>query len=553
VKIKDYFKNNPLTASNEGLANLIFLELIYLNGLRVDLISPIDKSIHNFVSSSTYVRRLSAKQVILELLNDDPLFHELEQFREFEFDQMEKVGTYSVILPFHERSSGVTNFYEGRASDSISDLLFSKLFFSSSKVSALILEDSLSKLSLDEVYLSSEKSTQWGLPFMLKGNSTIDGIDSGLCYLELARRDLSSGMISPFPAVMVHRTQSSGTDKPKQRVAWALPHSLILVELTYQAPLLNRFKSLFPFPEHVSQELTDLRACEIFRLSKEYSIPIIGFDASNYDASIPKYLIRLAYELISSWFGEDFTESSILYQLYDYMSGCDLVTPIGVFTDRRRGVASGSGLTNVIDCLVQLILFEFVVGELSADRSKCRIIVNGDDGIWLIPGLTPDLLSSLINQFGLECNPDKVSFGYDHFTFCQRLYHRRYLMNGLNVGIRSAFRTVNGIIGYERRRPVFWNSLMESVRIIMQLHELRNNPIHYDLVMFLINVDEFGLGSKYKTGVYGLIRDAGGFEAVISLTSGSSYEKERAKLLTKNIYNMSTIRLIDDHELNQSL
>jgi hypothetical protein len=227
------------------------------------------------------------------------------------------------------------------------------------------------------------------------------------------------------------------------------------------------------------------------------------------------------------------------------MTDSDLITPGGVFRGRTRGIASGMSFTNLMDSLIQYVLFEYTVLYLDIKVKVPLPSFQGDDGVWPIPGLNPVLLSSIMSQFNIVCNSEKLSYSLDYFTYCQRLYLRSYKIDGFNVGIRSAYRTINSIISFERRRKNGWTGAHDSVRVMMQLIGCSNNPIHDALVKALVKADvKYGLGIKHPEGLGGLFKEAGDLETVIQLSGGSSWDRTKYRELTSNLLKLRTIRVI---------
>jgi hypothetical protein len=377
---------------------------------------------------------------------------------------------------------------------------------------------------------------------MLHGNEEIDSQPSYLKYLSLSLKDWEQNSITQMPAVMSTRTQSSGTDFPKQRLVWMVPHSVIFTELKFMHPITEILSASPHFCERVSSDKTDEYIDLIFSDSDKTETELIGFDVSSFDASVPTLLIETVFSAVKYWYGNNFDD--ILQSICDHMCKCDLVTPVGVFINRDGGVDSGSGFTNLVDSLVHFLLFRYTVIKLNKQDSINHVTINGDDGVWLVQGLTPNILSDIVSEFGMVCNSEKVSFSFRSVTFCQRLYIKGYIIDGHHRGIRSSYRTISSIINYERRRKASWNLLCDSVRVVSQLHEMRYNPIHYQLTLALVRSDPNGLGVKYPSGIHGIFKDSGGFEKVVELSYSSSYEREKAVARSKNMFSMKTIRIL---------
>jgi len=234
--------------------------------------------------------------------------------------------------------------------------------------------------------------------------------------------------------------------------------------------------------------------------------PLIGFDASAFDSSVPAELVLTAFYILKQWFQS--SSHPMLDCLCDYFLKCGLYVN-GSFRDGRYGgVPSGSGLTNLIDNLVQCILHKYISLTLGVDGEGTFM---GDDGVWFVPGLTPDMLSDLLKPLGFTCNPAKVSFDQYYVTFCQRMYHVHYRSSdGVIRGIRSLFRTLNGMMSRERNTLIKRLDLFDSCRWISQLENCKNHPLFENMVEFSINRDlDHYLGIHYPGGPQGLFTDFG--------------------------------------------
>jgi len=551
IPLKEYIMFYPHSIEKSSLPKLKRIMTNFSVGNKVDFRSFFDVLINRLVLGDNNAHPRSGSLALVDhLLSESDLYANNSLFRDFEDGQREKVGPYSIRLPFTEVVlRGPCEYY----APFDSPVSFDKSIFEEAVLSVkrLIPPSSLRRLTLTEALNRSEKTTQWGLPYLLKGNDLVNGTQACNLYYNIALSDLQRGKVTWFPNVMFMRTQPSGTDIPKQRIAFGVPHSIILLESTVQIPALEALKYFPQFCENLSSSSTDLYATALFKECKDSGNNIIGFDASGYDKTISSDLIRAAYSCLSSWFSE--SDSWLINELCEFMIKSDLVTPIGVFTGRSKGVASGSALTNMVDSLCQYILHEYT--RIKLNVTHCPIpTFQGDDGVWAIPGLNQHLLSQIMSEFNIIVNPDKVSCSPFYFTYCQRLYLHDYSVNGINVGIRSAFRVINSIVSYERRRKEGWTGAHDSVRVLSQLIGLENNPIHFNLTLKLIEADtKYGLGTRCQAGLRGLFVEVGGFNSMVELAGISSWDRDKLFTISKRLYQFETVKIIQSILLDKPL
>jgi hypothetical protein len=551
VSTEEYKVQNPDCLTTEAWSSVRRFHHSFLKGNNgLDLTSSfiwlIPKHLGLGKNTSTRNRYLCSN-IVQKFLEDTDLYKTSPEFRDFESGHKQSIGNTSTILPFFSlgglREAALKYFQSDRGVTYDREILLE----AKDAVTDLLLPNSLFQISVDEAFENAEKSTNWGAPFWKNANKPYDSLSSwGQIYLHKVKRILNGDEpLINYAAVMVARVQPSGDDnKPKQRVAWAISHIWTLIESTFQNPLLEALRTCEEFSEHTSQERTDSFMTRTFSFVRADGLKLIGFDASAFDTSIPSILIYIAYDIVGIWFGAG--PDSILYRCRDYMVSSDLITPEGVYTGREKGVASGMAMTNMIDCMVQLLLFHYTRIKLGQPKSSCRVTVNGDDGIWVIPGLTPHILESILTEFGMKCNVKKISFSPNSVTFCQRLYLRDYKVHGSNVGIRSAFRTLNSIISFETKKRSD-NPAFDSVRALVQLEGLKYNPTFERFVDLVADSDKmYGLGRSLSGGTAELFKISSSEIKISQLLAVNSWEKGKLDKLLRNAGKLSVTRYLDD-------
>uniref|UniRef100_A0A2V0RA06 RdRp n=1 Tax=viral metagenome TaxID=1070528 RepID=A0A2V0RA06_9ZZZZ len=144
----------------------------------------------------------------------------------------------------------------------------------------------------------------------------------------------------------------------------------------------------------------------------------------------------------------------------------------------------------------------------------------GDDSVFLyVDELDSSSISDAVSELGLESNPSKQHISTTSVHYLQRLHSINFEEDGLYKGMRSVYRTLSGMLSYERFRNN-WSKWMDSCRWIMQLENAKNNPNFSNLVTFTKEGDDvLNSGIPVKE----IFSRAGGSMAIKSTLGISSY------------------------------
>jgi hypothetical protein len=526
VRFREYLYLHPFNTVNDNFISVERIMDSFFKGRTDDCVSPFRYRIPTAlgIKCPPADRDVVISEVVTEILSKNAFYNSSPQLKQFEENQLKRYSTTSVQTPFMAKDGlldSLTPYFDSNAS---SKKTFDKSILDESfeLLRNLIPLGSLEPDDVTSVAHNSDKSSAYGAPYYKRGNQvdTETGYTIWELHLGLAISMIDSGFITNFVAVMYCRITPNGTDQPNQRTVWGISHAVVLVELTFLHPLLRQLSLLDPFSEIRGSENTDLVVDKAMKSKRAYKY--LGVDFSGYDKSIIKDLIDRLYKVIASWFTPG--SSNLIIQLGVYMRSSDIISPIGVHTCREKSIASGMGMTNLADSLLQWVLFTYSRLLLKAKELECFITTNGDDGIWGIPGLTPELFCEIISCFGMKSNPSKCSYDEESVSFCQRLYIKGYIVDGSHRGIRSAHRVVASIIRYERKRDYrVWQRVHDSIRCVMQLENLKYSPVFESVVDLLIEADgDYNLGLNLTGGVQELFSIGGGVEGVPELLGTSS-------------------------------
>ena len=235
---------------------------------------------------------------------------------------------------------------------------------------------------------------------------------------------IGSGSRKELPdAACYARAQVCSVDKNKIRATWGYPLEVYLEEARFFYPMLDHLLE-HPRP-HIAYGLeTAMGGMGYIDQSIRELKPeaVLMLDWSKFDKTVPAWLIRDAFSIISDWieWSEVVDSEGKVWHVRGYRSRrrwARLVeyfieTPIRMSDGTRflkiGGVPSGSCFTNLIDSIVNMIVTRWLTfhktGSLPLDDFYL-----GDDGVVLFNGsLNMTEMAELASStFGLELNVSK--------------------------------------------------------------------------------------------------------------------------------------------------
>lgn len=432
---------------------------------------------------------------------------EYEELAHIDEAEVSKTGSESIMLPWAERRNTLEPFRTQKFSGS--NTILDQVVVDLSRMFA---PSGFRLTGVDSAVDAMTRKTLLGLPDMTSDESFLPR------YVERAK-DLESAH-DIYPAVVGWRGQSKGPhEDPKQRLVWMVDHALIINELRVLYPVLNRLRVLPGYSGWATDLEVDNAVTKLLQTAKNLGEDVISGDISNFDASVPYVLIEAVFDLFRYWFTDD--SESLLNILEESFSTMALVTPDGIFSDRKGGVPSGSGLTNLVDTLVNVICARYVARRLRITLVGGEWL--GDDSVTVYhpnPGVTE--ISGALKELGFESNPDKQFVSKDSAHYLQRWHSLKYQLTGVSRGVRSLYRALNGMMSLERYIDTSSERFryLMGARVIMQLNPCRWNPLFHKFVE-LAKEDEPIL----RTGIdpTTVFRRAGGATAIREALHIGSY------------------------------
>jgi len=462
-------------------------------GRTLDLVTPIiGRSSDNYAERRAYFRDwlLPKTRTRFEELNNA------------ELNQSEKMGPYSIQLPWHERRDNLLAYYS-RGDISID---YARLQEAIDVVSTRLPSQLVPKTTLT-AYHHMPKNTNLGAPWFTSNKE----------YLPLVLRKAQEVERRGFPnlgdpCIVFWRGQPTGLGTvPKQRTIWGYPHYITIHELRLQMAFFEWAVNDEVFSAWVSSDAVDK---VITNVIASKSGNILSVDFSGFDASVPPVLVRAAFELLRRMFTKG--SDKLISYVEELFLTIPIATPDGIYHG-FHGIPSGSGLTNWIGILIQMLLAEYT-GMLIE-------LAQGDDGVWRsLDPWNPDDIADTIKTFGMKLNVDKGLVSEDTVSFLQNIHMREYLIDELNVGVRPLERILNGMLSYEHMNSS-WSSVDDTIRWIQQCQAGKRHPRFKILVEFLFKSDKLLKSGK---SLKSLLESGGGIEKIASdlKQSSFSYGKE---------------------------
>lgn len=244
-----------------------------------------------------------------------------------------------------------------------------------------------------------------GLPSMAKKKDDLP-------YAFDREGQIRQGLKAPNPCVAYKRTQQGN----KTRLVWGYPLEMTIMESRFARPLINHFLEVRS-PMAFGMSKTELGA-KLHRYVVEGKGTEVCLDYSKFDSTIPKYLIKEAFRILSTWFTPTDEATYGWDTVVKYFITTPIVMPDGhLYTGKNHGVPSGSYFTQMIDSVVNVTLMYALRSRFGFDFDPKSLYVLGDDVIVSIRGKVElKAWARYLSGFGLKIHDDKkTEIGVSHF------------------------------------------------------------------------------------------------------------------------------------------
>lgn len=310
----------------------------------------------------------------------------------------------------------------------------------------------------------------------------------------------------------------------KQRDVWGYPHGVSILESCIYSVLTDALRGRPGFVGWTDvQNIVDTISEHLRKVGDSRGAQLMwAFDASKWDKRIGEKLIdRVSRGIVQPCFQEG--SRRLIEKLSSYSKNCGIITPFGILCKNRGGNRpSGSGGTNILDSLEQLVMFIVVMLVLDFSEEEileCLAEVMGDDGSYVVPiefGSKP-VTDTYLNYFGAIINVTKEELSGSKTSFLKRIYDNDHNLKG----VASIVRTVLKAAQYERQTPDGWNEAMENIRVISSLENCSYHPKFHAAIDYCVRGIRLGLGTRFEGGPLALFKHANDWAAA----NGTSIKK----------------------------
>jgi hypothetical protein len=248
-------------------------------------------------------------------------------------------------------------------------------------------------------------------------------------------------------------------------------------------PLINTLRTIQGFSAWVSPDEVDKAATRM--LTSSTGQALYSIDQSKFDTHISGEMFDVMRNIIEQWFisavGED------IRVCFDVLKYVPLIVPWDLIY-KTGGMPSGSVWTNVLDTLINLWIGFYITARLDLDLIDFEVM--GDDSVFLWdeePSL--EELSNVADEIGFKLNPEKQHVAVNSLHFLQRMHIKEYVLDGLNRGIHSPFRSASGWWGMERWKSD-WNAESVTGRLLMQTENCAYDTRFEEIVKYIMDGDK---------------------------------------------------------------
>jgi hypothetical protein len=237
-----------------------------------------------------------------------------------------------------------------------------------------------------------------------------------------------------------------------------------------------------------SQPVIDADMERLLRQASARNLTVLSGDVSNFDGSLPPWLIMLVARHASVWMDKP-TANLFLAGIDAFVYKTSVIYPGGVIDEGPSKVKSGSQYTNTIDTLCNTFIQKY--GEFAGYYTLISQHSQGDDFLLLGPGVNPNSVERCFGDFGMVCNAAKQFYEPHMLNFLRKLY-----IEGVPGGIASFNRVVGRSLSLED------DTILESeeinpysvtVQLEARLNTMAFNPLFEDAVHFFQEHDKFKL------------------------------------------------------------
>nr|UDL14380.1 MAG: putative RNA-dependent RNA polymerase [Partitiviridae sp.] len=218
------------------------------------------------------------------------------------------------------------------------------------------------------------------------------------------------------------RAQIATTGKEKIRAVWGTPMDVVCEEFRFFKPYITWLEQTNA-PIAYRVEMATGGMSYINDMCRRHpNQPMVMTDYSQFDASIPAWLIRDAFQIVfdsfdltkvigsdgKTWNVKPHRTNARIRKLIQYFINTPIRMPDGRRFRKSGGVPSGSVFTNIIDTIVNAIVMRYVSYHTTGNLPLAEMYL-GDDSFLILRGIVnlKDMSELALESFGMIIHPEK--------------------------------------------------------------------------------------------------------------------------------------------------
>jgi hypothetical protein len=228
------------------------------------------------------------------------------------------------------------------------------------------------------------------------------------------------------PCMAATRGSMSDRDDPKTRMVWIYPAEMLVVEGLYAPKMYEAFIAQKDSPLLTGKSPS--RLASSLGASRSSVLKKLGMDFSSFDASVPAFLIHIAFDILrrnvdwDHWDGKPVSDTqkrkwaNVWSNMVWYFINTPVLMPDGRMFRKYGGVPSGTFWTQLIDSVVNYLVVQFLVLEQDQEAQDLKVL--GDDSACHVRDFDIKRSVHVANScFGMTVNGEKTELTEDMQRF----------------------------------------------------------------------------------------------------------------------------------------
>lgn len=265
----------------------------------------------------------------------------------------------------------------------------------------------LSPCEVGPSLLSLPGSSSAGYPYLRQRSECFPDIQRDT---KILRRTIKGGRPFVYPCMASSRRVIRPVGENKPRLVWAYPGAVSCLEQQFALPLSEWIKNFTPHGANVQwmDKFKWFRQLSPF----EDTYTSLTLDFSSFDASVPAFVIRDAFDILRNQF--DLTPDQD--KQWQFIVNYFIHTPLmlyGEVKQKHRGIPSGSCFTSIIGTICNMIVCHYVARLHKFKLSRSSKWLGDDSRLVIIKHQTGSVrdiacqYSEGASDFGMTVHPDK--------------------------------------------------------------------------------------------------------------------------------------------------